>query len=138
MKDYAPDPNAPHIVVVQQDMAAAQKWQDWASFALGLWLAVSPWMAGYAEYQTATANAIFVGLALALCSHFECVACDEVPAEWFNLAVGLWLVCAPFTLAFGSNVATANSIVVGISVAVLAASALSLDKQIGKLWHKAH
>jgi hypothetical protein len=28
--------------------------------------------------------------------------------------------------------------VVDISVALLAASALSLDKQIGKLWHRAH
>ncbi|HVJ10167.1 MAG TPA: SPW repeat protein [Burkholderiales bacterium] len=119
-------------------MAATQKWQDWASFALGLWLAVSPWMAGYAEHDAATANAVIVGLALALGSHFECVACDEAPAEWINLAVGLWLVCAPFTLGFASRVGTANSIVVGISVAALAVSALSLDKQIGKLWHRAH
>jgi hypothetical protein len=138
VKDYARPPNGRPVVVVQQDMAATQKWQDWASFALGLWLAVSPWMAGYAEHDAATANAVIAGLALALGSHFECVACDEAPAEWINLAVGLWLVCAPFTLGFASRVGTANSIVVGISVAALAASALSLDKQIGKLWHKAH
>ena len=138
MKDYAPAQNGPPVVVVQQHMAATQKWQDWASFALGLWLAVSPWMAGYAEHNAATANAVIVGLVLALGCHLECVACDDAPAEWINLAVGLWLVCAPFSLGFGSHVATANSIVVGISIAVLAASALSLDKQIGKLWHKAH
>ena len=34
--------------------AATTKWQDWASFALGLWLAVSPWIAGYAEHEAAT------------------------------------------------------------------------------------
>jgi SPW repeat len=120
----------------ETDMAA--KWQDWASFALGLWLAVSPWVAGYAEHQVATANAIIVGLALALGSHFECVACDELPVEWLNLAVGVWLVCAPFVLEFtGAAVAASNSVVVGASVAALAASALSLDKQIGKLWHRA-
>lgn len=117
---------------------AATKWQDWASFALGLWLAVSPWAAGYAEHEVATANAIFVGLALALASHFECVACDDLPAEWLNLTVGVWLVCAPFTLDLGSRVAMANSLVVGTFVALLAASALSLDKHIGKLWHRAH
>jgi hypothetical protein len=118
-------------------MAATAKWQDWASFALGLWLAVSPWLAGYSEHEAATANAIVLGLALALGSHFECVACDdELPAEWLNLAAGIWLVCAPFTLDFGSRVASANSIAVGAFVALLAASALSLDKQIGKLWHK--
>jgi hypothetical protein len=138
VKDYARPQNGRPVVVVQQDMAGTQKWQDWASFALGLWFAVSPWMSGYAEHDAATGNAVIVGLALALGSHFECVACDEAPAEWINLAVGLWLVCAPFTLGFSSRVGTANSIVVGISVAALAASALSLDKQIGKLWHKAH
>jgi hypothetical protein len=119
-------------------MPAAAKWQDWASFALGLWLAVSPWLAGYAEHEAATANAVALGLVLALASHFECVACDELPAEWLNLAAGIWLVCAPFSLEFVSRVASANSIAVGAFVAVLAASALSLDKHIGKLWHKAH
>ena len=116
-------------------MAAGEKWQGWTSFALGLWLAVSPWIAGYAEHDAATANAIILGLTLALGSHFECVACEGMPAEWLNLAAGIWLVCAPFTLDFTSNVATVNSIVVGAFVALLAASALSLDKQLGKLWH---
>ena len=114
------------------------KWQHWASFALGLWLAVSPWLAGYAEHQAATANAVIVGLALALGSHFECVACDDAPAEWLNLAAGVWLVCAPFMLEFSSRVASANSLTVGAFIALLAGSALSLDKQLGKLWHKAH
>jgi len=120
-------------------VAATAKWQDWASFALGLWLAVSPWIAGYSEHEAATANAIVLGLALALGSHFECVACaDELRAEWLNLAAGIWLVCAPFILEFGSTVAAANSVAVGAFVALLAASALSLDKRIGKLLHKAH
>jgi hypothetical protein len=120
-------------------MAATAKWQDWASFVLGLWLAVSPWLVGYAEHEAATANAIVVGLGLALASHFECVACtDELPAELLNLAAGIWLLSAPFTFDFGSRVASANSIAVGALVALLAASALSLDKHIGKLWHKAH
>jgi hypothetical protein len=114
------------------------KWQGWTSFALGLWLAVSPWIAGYAEHNVATANAVITGLALALGSHFECVACEEAAAEWLNLALGVWLISAPFTIEFGSRVAAANSIAVGAFVALLAASALSLDKRIGKLWHKAH
>ena len=89
--------------LVQCYMAVAStKWQDWASFVLGLWLALSPWAAGYHEHEAATMNAIFVGLGLALASHFECVACDDMPVEWLNLAVGLWLVWAPFTFEMGS------------------------------------
>ena len=118
--------------------AAAPRWQDWTSFALGLWLAVSPWLAGYAEHEAATANAVALGLVLALASHFECVACEVLPTEWLNLAAGVWLVCAPFALEFLSRAATINSIAVGAFVILLAGSALSLDKQIGKFWHKAH
>ena len=116
----------------------AEKWQDWASFALGLWLAISPWVMGYADHEAATWNAVIAGLTLALASHFECVACDELPAEWLNLAAGVWLMCAPFVLEFtAARVATATVVVVGAFVVALAVSALSLDKQIGKLWHKA-
>ncbi len=116
----------------------ASKGKDWPSVALGLWLADSPWMAGYAHHDAATANAVGVGLVLALGSHFECVACQDVPAEWFNLAAGVWLLCAPFVLEFTrSAVASANTLVVGAAVAALAVSARSLDKQIVRFWHRA-
>jgi hypothetical protein len=112
------------------------RWEEWASFALGLWLAVSPWMVGYADSEAATANAAFLGLALALGSHFE-LSLDENSAAWLNLAGGMWLIAAPFVLGFGAiAVATANSIAVGTLVVVLAASALSLDKQVSRWWHK--
>jgi hypothetical protein len=115
---------------------AATRWQDWASFTLGLWLALSPWLVGYTEHESATGNAVFLGLALALGCHFE-AAFDEEAPEWINLAAGMWLVIAPFVLGFSSvHVAAANSIAVGSLVAVLAASALSLDKEFGKWWHK--
>jgi hypothetical protein len=117
-------------------MTAAARWQDWASFALGLWLAVSPWVLGYSHVEAATANAAFIGLALALGSHFE-VSFDEMQAEWFNLAAGLWLVLAPFVLRFGDQPeVTANSMVVGTMVAALASSALSLEKEVGKWWQQ--
>ena len=116
--------------------AIASRWQDWASFALGLWLALSPWIVGYTEHESATGNAVFLGLALALGCHFE-AAFDEEAPEWINLAAGLWLVIAPFVLGFTeAHIATANSIAVGSLIAVLACSALSLDKEIGRLWHK--
>lgn len=102
-----------------------ERWQEWASFALGLWLAVSPWAAGYADNQPATANAVFLGLAVALGSHFQ-AALGECSGEWLNLAAGVWLVVAPFVIAFDADaVATATSVSVGTLVAVLAASALS-------------
>ena len=115
---------------------ATARWQEWASFVLGLWLAVSPWTLGYDDVRPATANAAFLGIALALGSHFE-ASLDESSADWLNLAAGLWLVLAPFFLGFSSaTLATANSVAVGTLVMVLAGSALSLDKEIGKWWDR--
>jgi hypothetical protein len=113
------------------------RWQGWVSFALGLWLAMSPWICGYAEDEhLATGNAAFMGIALELGSHFE-VALDTEFAEWLNLAAGTWLAAAPFFLGFATAVVPAvNSIAVGTLVMALAASALSLDKQIEKWWHR--
>lgn len=117
-------------------MTAATRWQDWTSFALGLWLAMSPWILGYSGHEAATANAAFAGLALALGSHFE-VSFDEAAIEWFSLALGLWLAGSPFVLGFTALPdVTANCVVVGTLVVVLSASALSLDKEIEKWWRQ--
>jgi hypothetical protein len=103
---------------------------------LGLWLAVSPWVCGYAEAQpVATGNAAFMGVALALASHFDATF-DGHTAEWFNLGAGVWLVAAPFMLGFaGMALPAVNCISVGAMVVALATSALSLDKEIEKWWH---
>jgi hypothetical protein len=123
-----------HQGFFQETGMTAARWQGWASFALGLWLAVSPWVLDYSHVEAATANAAFLGLALALGSHFE-VSFDEMQVEWFNLAAGLWLVLAPFLLGFSKHSeVSANSIAVGTMVAALASSALSLDKEVGKRW----
>lgn len=116
--------------------SATARWQEWASFALGLWLAMSPWVCGYADQPAATGNAAFMGVALALASHFQ-VSLDGHSAEWLNFGTGIWLVAAPFVLGFGgAGVPAVNCIAVGSMVTMLSASALSLDKEIEKWWHK--
>jgi len=117
--------------------SATARWQEWAGFALGLWLAMSPWIFGYADSQhAATGNAAFMGIALALGSHFL-LSVDATSAEWLQLAAGAWLAAAPFFLGFATTAIPAvNCIAVGTLVMALAASALSLDKQIEKWWHK--
>lgn len=114
------------------------RWQDWLSFALGLWLAVSPFVAGFEKHDAPTANAVFLGLAIALAAHFECTM-DDCTAEWLNMAAGVWLMAAPFVLGYSHlAVAAANSIAVGMLVFALAASALSLDKEIARWLQSLH
>jgi hypothetical protein len=113
-------------------MAPVSRWQDWTSFVLALWLALSPWLAGYAHHDAATGNAAFCGLALALASHFEASCCED-SGEWINLALGAWLLAAPFALGFaGANVMALNTIGVGILVIGLAASMLELGKDVSR------
>jgi hypothetical protein len=113
-----------------------RRWQDWASFALALWLAVSPWLADYAAHDAATTNAAVVGLVLALTAHFG-FSCDHLSCEWLNLVGGLWLLTAPFVLGFEANhVAAVNAVVVGAFIALLSAWALELDREVGRLWHR--
>jgi SPW repeat len=115
----------------------AARWQEWASFMLGLWLALSPWVCGYAEDQhAATGNAAFMGITLALASRFQ-ASLEGHFIDWLSFAAGIWLVAAPFALDFGATaLPAANSIAVGTLVIVLAANALSLDKELEKWWHK--
>ena len=117
-----------------------RRWQDWASFALGLWLAVSPWLADYADHNVATANAAVMGLLLAVTAHVG-FSCEHEGCEWLNIAAGLWLLGAPFVLGFESHhVAAVNAIAVGAFTTLLSAWALELDrsvgKRVGKLWHR--
>jgi hypothetical protein len=121
---------------MQSRIAEIRHWQDWASFALALWLAVSPWLTDYAAHDAATANAAIVGLGLALVAHFG-ASCDYLSTEWVNLGGGLWLLSAPFVLGFDTHhVATVNALAVGGFVSLLSASALELDREIGRLWHR--
>ena len=117
-------------------MPETKRWQDWVSFALALWLAVSPWLADYAAHDAATANAAVCGLALALVAHF-CASCDYLSTEWFNLLGGLWLVASPFLLGFTVHpMAAGNAIVVGAFITLLSAWALGLDRELRLLWQR--
>src|ERR1044071_9903481 len=113
-----------------------RRWQDWASFALGLWLAVSPWLADYAGHNVATTNAAVIGLLLAVSAHFG-ASCEHASCEWVSLLAGLWLVAAPFTLGFDAHhVAAVNSVAVGAFTVPLSGWALGLDREATRLWHR--
>lgn len=113
---------------------ATPRGREWAGFAAGLWLALSPWICGYADDQpVATGNAAFMGIALALGGHFQ-VSLQARAALWLYFAAGAWLAAAPFLLGFGEMLVPAlNCIAVGTLVMALAASSLSLDKELGRL-----
>lgn len=116
-------------------MAAKMKhWQDPINLILGLWLVASPWILGYDAENTATSNAVVVGVliaALAALELFKLTAWEE----WSSFALGVWLAISPWILGFNTlTVAMSNALIVGVAVAALALWALGTDKDIGGWW----
>jgi hypothetical protein len=117
-------------------IAEIRRWQDWTSFTLALWLAVSPWLADYAAQDAATTNAAIAGLVLAVTAHIG-FSCEQASCEWLNLAGGAWLIAAPFALGFDAQpVPAANSLGVGVLICLLSAWTLYLDRGLGRTWHR--
>jgi ABC-type uncharacterized transport system permease subunit len=44
---------------------APRAWEEWTEVALGLWMAVSPWVLGFAAMEVARLNAVVTGLIVA-------------------------------------------------------------------------
>ena len=86
--------------------------------AFGAWLFFSPFYLGYdSTTGIAAANAYIVGTLVAVfavCS----LANPERWEERINIALGVWLIIAPFMLQFRANhIAIANEIILGILIA---------------------
>lgn len=113
----------------------SMRWQDWASLMLGAWLAISPWVLAYSERDYATWNAVAIGVAIVAYALIE-IDIPKPWEEWVNLALGIWLMASPLVLGFhGESSAAWNALFVGMVVVLLAAWAMSLDKELGKWWH---
>ncbi len=112
-------------------------WQDALNLFLGLWMIASPWALGYQTNGNSSANAVIVGIIVALvalAALFQIMAWEEA----INVGLGVWLVISPWILGFSGLVAAmSNAVIVGIAVVVLALWILGTDKDIGGWWNPA-
>ncbi len=53
------------VILAALELFTVKAWEEWTSFALGIWLAISPWVLGFDYVVPAMANALIVGLAVA-------------------------------------------------------------------------
>ncbi len=105
-------------------MPAAQftpprQWEDWLSWALGIWLCISPWTLRFDLDPTATHAAVITGFLLIL---VEAVTLSVFRAweEWINVVLAAWLIAAPWLIGVTNVAATVNFVVVGAIVLGLA------------------
>ena len=95
----------------------------------GIWLIAAPFVLGYADFaEAALWNEIVVGaIVLVLAAVRVGNPARFTGLSWANLAVGLWLIAAPFVCGY-TDVGRAmwNDIIMGIIIAALAASSASM------------
>jgi len=96
-----------------------KQWEDWVSWALGIWLCLSPWALVFANDSLATENAVVVG-ALLILTEVITLSIFETWEEWINVALGTWLILCPWVLGPVSSTAEVNFVVVGVIVVALA------------------
>ena len=96
-----------------------KQWQDWSSWALGIWLLLSPW-ALFFEYEPAALhNALVVGALIIVVEVVE-LSIFRDWQEWINVALGGWLLVSPWALGIASTAARLNFMAVGALVLALA------------------
>lgn len=98
---------------------------------LGALTVLSPWVSG-AEELTVAVNALAAGALIYAVSALE-LRSAEIWEDWLNLALGLWLLTAPWTLGYSEVLPlAAGHHVLGALVVLLATLELWQDSQPGR------
>ena len=97
----------------------------WINLLAGLWLIASPWIYGFAPPAVPDAwNSIVVGILIAAVAGLRLGGAGGGLA-WINVVLGGWMIASPFVYGYVANGArTANSIIVGVIVLVVALAGL--------------
>jgi hypothetical protein len=115
--------------MAKSSFRAPEQWEDWCSWALGIWLCISPWALFFDNQSGVTTAAVITGLLL--------IATESVTLtffrrweEWMNVLLGAWLITAPWALRTNSVSAIATFEIVGLLVLSLAAYELRATKRM--------
>ncbi len=89
----------------------------------GIWLILAPFVLGYADGGAPNWNSIIVGLVVAVLALIRVGAPHRnVSASWIIVALGVWLIVAPFALNYAAFLpALWNDIIVGAVIIVFGA-----------------
>jgi uncharacterized membrane protein len=105
-----------------------KRWQDLIIAVIGIWTFLSPWFLGSVAGLAIAANVAWslhiLGLAIAVLGIVAMVA-YRFWEEWVEIVLGLLLLASPWVLHFRDLAGLRwNAIIMGLAVALLAASVL--------------
>jgi hypothetical protein len=67
------------VLMALGSLFAPRRWERWSEAALGLAVAVSPWLAGFADDSVGSGNAVTVGLVAALLALWSMAREGDLP-----------------------------------------------------------
>jgi hypothetical protein len=105
--------------MAQSAFSFPRQWEDWTSWALGLWLLLSPWTLLFDNEPRAMENALVVGALVIIVEIVE-LSIFRDWEEWINVLLGAWLAISPWVLGIASSAARWNFLIVGTLVLALA------------------
>ena len=105
--------------MAQAALSFPKQWQDWSSWALGIWLLLSPWALFFEYEPTAMHNALAIGTLIIVAEVVE-LSIFRDWEEWINVVLGAWLLISPWALGIASGAARVNFMIVGALVMALA------------------
>ena len=96
-----------------------------ASGAITLWIALSPWVWGFANSHPAVANHVAVVFGF---GPLGLLVVNLRPAAFVTLLAGVWLIVSPWILGYATDhVAWLNEFVTGVLLIAVCTSALELS-----------
>lgn len=99
--------------------------------ALILWIAVSPWLWGFADSGPAVANHVSIVLGI---GPLALMLVALRPAAFVTIAAGVWLGLSPWILGYAANnLAWINELITGFLLVALSASAAGIQSTTRRL-----
>ena len=106
---------------------------NWIIAIGGVWEVLAPFILSYSATKSAMWDAIIIGVVLVILGAWAGLASASSTVKalsWVNAVLGLWLIIAPFILAYsGVTAAMWNDIIVGIIIVVLGVWAAQAVKE---------
>jgi hypothetical protein len=92
-----------------------------AAGAVTLWIAISPWVWGFADSRSAVANHVSIVFGF---GPLALLIANLRPAAFVTLLAGIWLAISPWMLGYaGDHAAWLNELVSGLLLIVVCANA---------------